>query len=680
MLNPLNSHANKFPKLVFVLLFLIVLAAYSNALQTAWHLDDYPNIVENSRLHITDLSSDSIFKTFFAHPVSGNGFRRPMVWPTFAINWYLGKDDVTGYHALNLFIHFLTGSILFFTILNLFKSPNLRGKYSGAEPSIALFAATLWAINPIQSQAVTYIVQRMALMAAMFYILGIYFYVKARTNTSPFKRIFYYLGCFLSFVCACGSKENAIMLPAALFLTEIVFYQNLSLTKTRRVLLGVATGTGLLVIIAGAIFFMKEEPPFFLKGYAFRPFSLAERLMTEPRILMHYLSQIFYPLPNRLSIHHDVMVSTSLWQPWTTLPSIAGVLILIVLGGLQIQKRPILAFSILFFFMNHLVESTILPLELVFEHRNYLPSLFLFWPISVGIHWLLSNFRQKKPFFYKMTFAFSIFLIMGLATSTFIRNMAWATEQTLWTDALRKAPGSSRPYFRLAEYYSKQGRLDESIALLKKGFSLRHQMPKQAEVIFYNNMGNTYRKKHEYEKAIQYLKQALEIVPNDTIVRKNMALVFIDSQRWLEAAEHIDILIKKRYNSEVYLNLKALILIKQNKLEEAIPYLADALRLAPNSRETLLYAGVTQSLLGRYEKADWFLKRAHSIYPKDPLILVCLADNSLRARKNEAADSYLDSLLTVMDEKKLLDFLKKQSNDNRSLPLSYNDLMSFVGH
>jgi tetratricopeptide (TPR) repeat protein len=680
MINQLKSPPNKIPKAVFVLLFLLVLAAYSNTFQTAWHLDDYPNIVENSRLRITDLSFDSLFKTLFSHPGSGNGFRRPLAWPTFALNWYFGKDDVTGFHTVNLIIHLLTAALLFLTILNLFKSPNLRGRYPGGEQAIALLAATLWVINPIQTQAVTYIVQRMALMAAMFYILGIYFYIKARIDQFAVRRILYYLGCFFSFVFACGSKENAIMLPAALVLLEMVFFQNLSLQKTRRVFLGAAVGIGLLVFIAGALFFGDEDLLFFLKGYAYRPFSLAERLMTEPRILIHYLSQIFYPVPNRLSIHHDVVVSTSLWQPWTTLPSLLLVIFFIYFGFSQIQKRPIVAFSIIFFFMNHLVESTIIPLELVFEHRNYLPSLFLFWPVSVGLCWLLDYYRQKKLRMYGIILSFSLLLIIGLAGSTYIRNMAWATEPSLWQDAMKKAPGSSRPCFRLAAYYSKAGRLDESIALLKKGFSLSHQRPRSAQVLYYNNMGNTYRKKQDYDNATHYLEMALELEPHNKAVRENLALALFESQRWHEAVEHFDILLKTRYNNVIYLRLKAFILIKQNKPEQAIPYLKRALRLAPNSRDSLIYAGVALSLSGKYEKSDELLRGAHSLYPKDVSILVCLADNSLRAEKNKAAGAYLDALLDVIDGKQLLNLLKAQSQDNRTLPLSYELLISSIGN
>ncbi|MCK4252416.1 hypothetical protein KAX97_13285, partial [candidate division WOR-3 bacterium] len=183
----------------FALLSLLILLVYSNTFNASWHLDDYPNITGNSKLHIRNISPASIYETFFAHPIFSKKLYRPIACLTFAINWYFGKDNVIGYHIISNTIHLLTAFILFLTILNLFRSPNLKDKYQGSECFIALLTATLWAINPIQTQAVTYIVQRMASMAAMFYVLGIYFYIKGRINNSRLISVFSYMGCFLSF-------------------------------------------------------------------------------------------------------------------------------------------------------------------------------------------------------------------------------------------------------------------------------------------------------------------------------------------------------------------------------------------------------------------------------------------------------------------------------------------------
>ena len=124
-----------------------------------------------------------------------------------------------------------------------------------------------------------------------------------------------------------------------------------------------------LITLTGLFLFVKDNNlTSFLDQYDTRPYTLAERLMTEPRVVIFYLSQIFYPVPTRLSIEHDVTISTSLLHPWSTLPSIALVIVLILFGLSQTQKRPVISFAILFFFLNHSIESTIVPLEILFEH------------------------------------------------------------------------------------------------------------------------------------------------------------------------------------------------------------------------------------------------------------------------------------------------------------------------
>lgn len=664
---------------VLTLLIFLILAAYSNTFLSSWHFDDEANIIKNSRLHIKYLTPASLYKTLFAHPGPGSKLHRSIAYMTFALNWYFGGDDVTGYHMVNIAIHFFTAFILFITVINLFNTPNLKDKYKpGSERFIAFLTAALWAVNPIQTQAVTYIVQRMTLMAAMFYVLGIFFYVRARITGVSSTRAILFTACFFSFIFAIGSKENAATFPAALILVEAIFFQDLSLPKTKRMLMVVAIVSGLLVFIMASVLFMKGDLLFFLKGYAYRPFSFAERLMTEPRILVYYLTQIFYPVPDRLSIQHDLIVSESLFKPWTTIPSMMIVFMLIYIGFSRIRKMPVAAFGIIFFFLNHLIESTIIPLELIFEHRNYLPSLFLFWPVAACINRLLDYYRTNRLSIYRIIFAFVIILLVGFSICTYIRNMAWKTEKSLWEDALKKAPESSRPYQRLGVFYSRAGQLDKAIELFQKSLSKRQQKPKQAQVLYYNNMGNIYRKKHEYEKAMEYLERALEIEPNKKIARENMILVLIGSKKWDEALKHLDILIKKQYINHVYLNLKGFILIRQQKAAEAIPYFRGALKWAPHDRDALLYMGIAFSLSGQYERAEWFLRRVRVIYPNDALILFWLAENRLRAGKNDAADEYLDILLTAFGGKRMQEYLQKQSKDNLSIPLSYELLIPAI--
>jgi len=348
--------------IVVVVLILLILTIYSNTFHAAWQFDDKPNIVENTRLHLTDLSPASLWNTFFAQ-AGKDSFFRPLPSLSLALNWYAGQADTFGYHLVNIAIHILTAFMVFLAGRKLLQTPNLINRYNKEDAFfISFLSAILWAVNPIQIQAVTYIVQRMASMAAMFYILGMYFYIKGRLSSRGKTQLLFYAVCFVSFVCSLMSKENAAMMPISLLLIEIIFFTDLAVLNRIRKYIPLLMGAGIVVVLLGIVVLKSGVFDFLFSGFESRPFTLWERLLSEPRILLFYISQIFYPLPARLSITHDIIVSTSLLSPWTTLPAILTVLLLVGIAVSQIKKRPLVAFSILFFFINHVVESTILPL------------------------------------------------------------------------------------------------------------------------------------------------------------------------------------------------------------------------------------------------------------------------------------------------------------------------------
>ena len=422
--------------IIYILLFLIVLGAYSTNYKASWHFDDYPNIVDNPRIHINEFKfkyfKEALFAAYDDGQYLGKHLYRPVSMLTFALNWYMGKDNVFGYHIVNNAIHMVTAFFLFLTVLNLLMTPNLKEKYNGNEYLIAFLSAVLWAVNPIQTQAVTYIVQRVALFAAMFYVIGIYLYLKTRLFSSGHKRSLFAIGCLLSFILAIGSKENAVTFPIALLLIEILFFQNLSDEGSRRKVIAALTIVGASVAAILSVLYINGDISQVLKGYEKRTFTLGERLMTEPRIVMYYLSQIFYPISSRFSLVHDIKISTSLFKPWTTIPAILSIISLLGIGFSQAIKRPIIALGIFFFFINHIIESSIIPLELIFEHRNYLPSFFLFLPVATGLIWMINYFKTKSSFIPKILVVSIAGLILSFTAGSMARNKAWATEKTLW--------------------------------------------------------------------------------------------------------------------------------------------------------------------------------------------------------------------------------------------------------
>ena len=181
-------------------LFIAIFLVYSNSYNTAWQFDDLPNITLNPRIHLEQLDKDSLVRAIYASPYEmrfeGERLYRPVAALSLALNWYFGKDNVIGYHLVNTLIHFITAFFLYLTICSLLKAPNLPQRQKIKIHQISLLAALIWAIHPIQTQSITYIVQRMAAMAALFTICGIYFYVRSHQKISESVDMltFYFVG------------------------------------------------------------------------------------------------------------------------------------------------------------------------------------------------------------------------------------------------------------------------------------------------------------------------------------------------------------------------------------------------------------------------------------------------------------------------------------------------------
>ncbi len=646
----------------------MIVLIYWNSFDAAWHLDDRPNILNNRGLHITNLQPDSLIRTFFTSPDSGgtvtNRLYRPIPCLTFAINWYFGKDQVFGYHVVNILVHILTAYLLFLTILNILKSPNLMKHYQGQENFIAFLTAVLWAINPVQVQAVTYIVQRMASMAAMFYIMGIYFYVKTRQSQYPLTRILLLFSCVLSFIFALGSKQNTVTLPFVLLLIEIICFQELSSQRVRRFFWGGSIAGGMLLVFLGAWLFVPGNPFLIIEGFQSRPFSLYERLLTEPRIVLFYLSLIFYPLPHRLSIEHDIIVSTSLFEPWVTLPAILFHLLLIGIGLSQIKKRPLLALAILFFYLNHVIESTIIPLELIFEHRNYLPSLFLFLPVAAGFKKLMDSYAKKNRSFRSVLACLSVLIIIGIGAGTYIRNMAWATEKALWEDAMHKAPNSHRPLHNLAwAYYTKIGQYDKAIDLYKKSLNLRTNN-NSANPIALSNLALLYVQEKEYQKASELWQNALERLPGNDVIRHRYVIGLIEMKNWNTALDNLNQLMTRHPAHFDYNYLKGYVLLNQNQYDAALQYFEQCLNLVSENQQALLGAGICNNLMGHYERAEAIFSRVLKFAPDDDLTLLWLVETNLSVDDRPDVDRYLKELLKIIPSEELLVLLKGDPGKN----------------
>jgi len=656
-------HNNSRYGLSFLLFLVLVVLSYSNTFDSSWHLDDYHSIVNNRFLHINDAS----FKSFADVIKRGNvNITRPLSNLTFAINWYFGKDDVTGYHAVNTGIHVVNGFLLFLTILFLFKTPNLKDKLDiESEYFISLLSAVLWAVNPIQTQAVTYIVQRMSSMAAMFYITGIFLYIKARLSDSAYKKSILYFCIFLTYMLALGTKENTAILPLSLVLVEIIFFQDLGRAEIRRKYFYIAAGLAVIITFTGFFLFIGTDTYNIFQGYENRYFTPGERLLTEARIIVYYISLIFYPTPTRLSIEHDIDVSASFFNPWTTMPSIIIIVILIGLGIWQARKRPLLSFAILFFFLNHVVESSVTGLELIFEHRNYLPSFFLFVPVSAGLKDLMDRYHDRKGMFIVVS-SFIVLLITGFGSGTYIRNIQWASEISLSMDAVKKAPQSARSANNFAKaYYEGTEQYDKAIELYHKALYLKtHNRYYKAFVL--GNIAGVYYHLEDYRRAEKFWENAVQMYPGYDFAKYRLALTSVKKNDWDRGFHYLVNIDPKNQDNKDVLNLKGVILFNQGKYKEAFYSFRKCLINNSDEIKSYINIGAACCLTGEYGKAGLFLTDAHKRKPGDVMTLLWLIETGLGSKDNNAVKKYTERLCRSMNLNELAMLAEKLSGGNLS--------------
>ena len=639
--------------LAVTLIIILVWICYGTTLNNAWHFDDFPGIIENPNIHMESISLDSVYHAMFKSKggESTSKLYRPVSNISLALNWYWGRGRVQGYHLVNIILHILTAISLYSLIRCLAMTPMLRLRIRNdlLSPQIALLAAAMWAIHPINTQAVTMVIQRMAVLAALFNTLGMLCYLKARQSNLPHRRMQWWVLTILCYLAGIGSKENAVMLPAALVLVEILFFQGWKINDlSGRVFFRLFIGAilfSLLGFILMTLFVGDDPITAIAKGYGRRPFSMIERVLTEPRIIFLYISQLFYFHPKRFSLLHDVNVSTGLSAPWTTLPALSGIFALFFLGIYLVRKQPILSFAILFYLINHIVESTIIPLELIYEHRNYLPSMFIFWFIAILFGHALDFSLKRNRVLGAVVGGGIVLVLTSLGDATYARNQVWATEGSLWSDTLAKAPNSARSYLNYAIYKEQQGDYRRSLVLYNKSLTKNSPWPKETRAVAYTNMGGIFFRFGQYEKAVELYRQAVKMRPEGIKERYNYALALIFAGRLDQALDAIETTIKSGLKDGRIYYLQGVVQIRQKQTDKALQSLRDALKAGFHDMDTYKLIGIAMGMKGFYSRGEWFLNIADKKKPGNLAVGLSTLELMIQAKELEKAKKITKKIL-----------------------------------
>lgn len=454
------------PRFLFIVALLTTALVYQSGLNGPFLFDDGINIVGNQDLRLEDFSQASIHEAAFSIP---NGFlRRPLSMLSFALNFYLDRDKVEpftsafSFKLTNLVIHLLNGLAVFVLVrlLTALYRDRRQAELSVMYPEwLALAVSTAWLLHPINLTGVLYVVQRMAGLAALFSFVGLGVYLWGRARLWQGQRgggglIFASVLIFMPL--AVLSKENGVLLPFFILSIELVLFRfETPSLSSRRLLIGFFWFSVVMPALA-LIGYVLLHPELLFSGYARRDFTLGERLMTEARVVCFYLRLIVMPNISLMGIQHDdIIVSRSIFDPVNTFSAILGVLGLLVSIWVLRRREPLIAFGVLFFAVGHSLESTVIPLEISHEHRNYLPSfgiLLVFFHLLLNPIYMVTTRRPRR--------LLAILLIPLFAIGTASRASDWSSAETLWVAEVRHHPKSSRANTAMGDYYANLLTLD----------------------------------------------------------------------------------------------------------------------------------------------------------------------------------------------------------------------------
>lgn len=497
------------PWLLLALAAITTAAVYAPGMAGGWVFDDFPNIVDNTAIHITQGQSTLAAWVNSALSSPSSFLRRPLASLTFSMNWYVGNGDPLPFKITNIVIHLINGVLLFWMLQTLLQLLGLRqsglppraktslanknGDAIAFDPSaatrLALIVSAAWMLLPINLMAVLYVVQRMESLCQIFILGGLWAYLHGRwmmlTARSPRRdRQGFALaigGIVLGTALGLTSKETAVLLPVFAFLAEWIVLrfaraapagqpegmqtQDPRLWWAFVITLFVPAALGFAWLLRAAL-----RP----SAWAGRDFNLTQRLLTEPRVLVDYLHWTLLPNPMVLSLYHDeIVVSKGLLTPWTTLGAIVLLAALIILAIWLRNRQPLISLGIGWFFAAQLLTATIIPLELVYEQRMYLGSIGVL--LAAGI-WLL-GLRWKIALPILRGFLVAIALIW-FALVTHLRAQDWSNPLRLAIVEANDHPSSERAVYEagrlllIASDFQPGKTRDESVKYLRKAASI----------------------------------------------------------------------------------------------------------------------------------------------------------------------------------------------------------------
>ena len=566
------------PAAVLLVLSIVGVLLYGHTLDYDFHFDSINGILDKERVQLSEISPGSLLR------VVRSG--RPAGDLTLALNWYVHQKDPAGYRIVNICIHVLTAFFLYFFA---FRTLRLARPAVSNETAFwtAFGASLLWLVHPVNTQSVTYIIQRHNSLAAMFFLLSMLCYAQGRISA---RRLPWFAASAIAGLLALASKQNTAVLPFFLFLYEWFFFQQLDKSWLKRnikyPLLLIA-----VVVVIGLVYLGTDPMAKLTKfrDFAEGRFTFIERFLTQFRVIVHYASLFLAPLPSRLNLDYDFPLSHSLFDPVTTVLSLLLILGLAAFAVIRAKRYPLLSFGIIWFFGTLAVESSVIPLAVIFEHRTYLPYTFLCLAVVAGLN--------RIVLLRKVQWMIVAAALLTLGVWTYQRNQVYQDDFTLWSDVLEKAPDNARAYLNLGTAIEKKEGMEAAAVYYEAAVQ---RDPTRHEAL--NHLGRVRFHQGRYREALTLFERSLQAYPRYVTALNNKGNTYAALGRLPEAIDAFQTVLSLEPNTgaidsdfvDAHINLAA-VKMQQNDLASARFHLQRALEIDPahpnahNNLGTLLF-------------------------------------------------------------------------------------------
>jgi protein O-mannosyl-transferase len=569
--------------LVPCLIALAGAAAYSGSFRVPFLFDDRYHIVESERIR----------QLWPPWPILTHS-SRPVLHLSLALNYALGGLDPRGYHLLNLAFHVLAALVLFGILRRTFDA--IRLEPPPAASWLAGLIALLWLVHPLQTESVTYTIQRSESLMGLFYLLTLYCAIRA---AGPRNRAGWTAAAAASLLCGVGTKGGVILTaPIVVALYDRVFlsrsWNRMARERWSLYLALAAMCCAYPFMLATAPEEWKESAGF---GYGASPLQYA---LTQPGVILHYIRLTFWPAGLCLDYGWPLAAGAAAIGPPLL---VVGALLAATLWAWR--KRPELAFPGVWFFLILAPTSSFIPIaDVAVEHRMYLPLAALVTASVIGIRVAGRNTSSSLRW---IAAGLVVAVLTGL---TIRRNADYESQLAIWEDTVRKSPGNPRAQYDLAAALEDAKRYPEALAHYRLAVDAN---PGYVDAL--NNLGHLLVVTGKVDDSLTYLRRALEIKPDLAVAHNTLGMALAQQGKPAEAVAEFRRALQGKPDYAEPRNNLGIVLAQQGQTAEAIAEWTAALRIDPNLADAQNNMAYAFSQMGRTREAIEHYERAIAIKP-----------------------------------------------------------------